>query len=74
MRDGIHFTRAGHPTIVFVHDFFEAAARAGARALGLPDLTLYVFPQNKAGTGEAEEIDKGRRAARALPGLLTRPA
>lgn len=74
MRDGIHFTRAGHPTVVFVHDFFEAAAKAGARALGLPELELYVFPQNRAGTSETEEIDKGRRAARALPALLTRPA
>jgi len=70
VRDGIHFTQAGQPTVVFVHDFFEAAAKAGARALGLPELKLYVFPQNKAGTTEAEEIEKGRQAARALPRLL----
>lgn len=70
MRDGIQFTRAGLPTLVFVHDFFEAAAKAGARALGLPELKVYVFPQNPAGTREAGDIEQGRRAARALPALL----
>jgi hypothetical protein len=70
VRDGIFFTRAGHPTLVFVHDFFEAAARAGAKALGLPDLGLYVYPQHEPGADDAEEARKGVSAARDLPGRL----
>ena len=70
MRDGIFFTRAGHPALVFVHDFFEAAARAGAKALGLADLNLYVYPQHKPGADDSEEAAKGVRAARDLPGRL----
>lgn len=72
MRDGIFFTRAGLPTVVFVHDFFEAAARAGAKALGLPALEIYVYPQHKARAGDAEEIAKGIKAAHDLPQLLER--
>ncbi len=72
MRDGIFFTRSGHPTLVFVHDFFEAAARAGAKALGMPELNMYVYPQHKPGADEAEEARKGIKAAEALPRLLER--
>ncbi|HEV7800649.1 MAG TPA: hypothetical protein VGP15_06195 [Burkholderiales bacterium] len=72
MRDGIFFTRSGHPTLVFVHDFFERAARAQAKALGLPELNIYVYPQHKSGDYEADEAAKGVQAARELPGLLQR--
>ncbi len=71
MRDGIFLTKAGHPTIVFVHDFFEKAARAQAKALGLPDLKIYVYPQHKAGDFEAEEAVKGTNAAHELQRMLT---
>jgi hypothetical protein len=74
VRDGIFFTRAGHPTLVFVHDFFERAARAQARALGMPELNIYVYPQHKSGDYEAEEAAKGLKAARDVPGLLERRA
>ena len=70
MRDGIFFTKAGHPTVVFVHDFFERAARAQAAALGMPELELYVYPQHKSGDYEAEEIEKGIKAAHDLPAIL----
>jgi hypothetical protein len=70
VRDGIFLTRAGHPTIVFVNDFFEKAARAQARALGLPDLKIFVYPQHKAGDFEAEEAVKGRQAAHELRRML----
>ena len=70
MRDGIFLTKAGHPTIVFVNDFFEKAARAQARALGLPDLKIFVYPQHKAGDFEAEEAVKGRQAAHELRRML----
>lgn len=72
MRDGIFFTQAGHPTLVFVHDFFEAAARAGAKALGMPALNFYVYPQRKAESDAAVEAAKGVQAARDLPRLLAR--
>jgi hypothetical protein len=72
VRDGIFFTRSGHPTLVFVHDFFERAARAQAKALGLPELNIYVYPQHKSGDYEADEAAKGVQAARELPGLLQR--
>jgi hypothetical protein len=70
VRDGIFFARAGHPTVVFVHDFFERAARAQAKAMGMPELNIYVYPQHKSGDYDAEEAAKGVQAARALPGVL----
>ena len=73
MRDGVFLTKSGHPTIVFVHDFFEKAARAQAQAMGLPELKIYVFPQHKAGDFEPEEAVKGRRAAHDLQRLLGEP-
>ena len=66
MRDGIFFTRAGLPTVVFVHDFFERAARAQAKALGMPELKIYVYPQHKSGDYDAEEAAKGVKAAHEL--------
>jgi hypothetical protein len=59
------------PTVVFVHDFFEKAARAQAQALGLPDLNIYVYPQHKPGDYEADEAPKGVQAARDISNLLT---
>ena len=56
--------------MVFVHDFFEKAARAQAAALGMPELKIYVYPQHKAGEFEAGEIVKGVQAAHELPGWL----
>ena len=70
MRDGIFLTRAGHPTVVFVHDFFEKAARAQAKALGMPELKIYVYPQHKAGDFEAGEAVKGVKAAHELADWL----
>ena len=70
MRDGIYLTKAGHPTVVFVNDFFEKAARAQAKALGLPELKIFVYPQHKAGDFEAEEAQKGARAAHELRNWL----
>ena len=70
MRDGIFLTKSGHPTVVFVHDFFEKAARAQAKALGLPELKIYVYPQHKAGDYEAGEMVKGTEAAHELPRFL----
>jgi len=70
VRDGIFLTKAGHPTVVVVHDRFERAARAQATALGLPDLKIYVFPQHEAGNVEPEEIRQGTKAAEELRKVL----
>jgi hypothetical protein len=70
VRDGIFFTKSGQPTLVFVHDSFERAARAQAKALGMPELNIYVYPQHKSGDFEAEEAAKGRKAAHDLRKLL----
>ncbi|MEO7728328.1 MAG: hypothetical protein ABIS45_13825 [Burkholderiales bacterium] len=70
MRDGIYLTKAGHPTVVFVNDFFEKAARAQAKAMGVPELKIFVYPQHKAGDFEPDEARKGAAAARELPGWL----
>ena len=70
MRDGIFLAKAGHPTLVFVHDFFERAARAQAQALGMPELKIYVYPQHKAGDYDAAEAAKGVQAAHELPEWL----
>ena len=74
MRDGIFFTKAGHPTLVFVNDFFEQAARAQAKALGMPDLKIYVYPQHKAGDYDAAEAATGVKAAHELSHWLTSAA
>ena len=70
MRDGVSLSRAGHPTVVFVHDFFERAARAQARALGMPDLKIYVYPQFKPGDSEEVEAAKAAKAVAELPAIL----
>ena len=52
MRDGIALAAAGHPTIVFVHDAFQLAARNLARVLGMENLKIYAYPQpTRAGAG-----------------------
>jgi hypothetical protein len=63
VRDGISLTKAGLPTIVVVQDSFERAARAQAKALGSPDLKIYVYPQHRAAIVESEEVEKGIKAA-----------
>ncbi len=56
--------------MVFVHDFFERAARAQAKALGLPELKIFVYPQHQPGDYNAAEAAKGVQAAHELPALL----
>ncbi len=70
MRDGIALKSAGHPALVLVHDVFERAAQAQAKALGMPDLRIYVFPQQRPGEPDEVEAAKAARAAEALPEAL----
>ena len=66
MRDGIALLSAGHPTLVYVHDVFERAARVQAKALGMPDLRIYVYPQNRSGEPDEVEVEKAAQAAEEL--------
>tara|TARA_B100000315_G_C14350668_1_gene483830 strand:+ start:216 stop:431 length:216 start_codon:yes stop_codon:yes gene_type:complete len=70
VRDGIALKSAGHPALVLVHEVFEKAAHAQAAALGMPDLRIYVFPQNRSGEPDEIEAEKGARAAEALESNL----
>ena len=70
MRDGIALKSAGHPALVLVHEVFERAAHAQATALGMPDLRIYVFPQQRTGEPDEIEAEKGARAAAALESNL----
>ncbi len=70
MRDGIALKGAGLPTLVLVHDAFEAAAQAQATALGMPDLRIYAFPPQRTGEPEEMEFEKADRAAEALDSEL----
>ena len=71
MRDGIALRKAGHPTLVLVHDVFERAARAQATALGMPDLRMHVFPQYRPSEQPDEvEAAKAAQAAGAFPALF----
>lgn len=49
MRDAVEFERRGKPTITLAHEMFAFAARAQAKALGMPSLPLLVEPAPPAG-------------------------
>lgn len=70
MRDGIALSKAGHPTVVFVHDHFEWAARAQAKSMGKPDLNIYVFPQYQPGDSPETEAAKAAEAVQKFPQML----
>ncbi|MBI2862408.1 MAG: hypothetical protein HYX89_06290 [Chloroflexi bacterium] len=70
MRDGITLKKAGHPTVVFVHDKFEWAARVQAKAMGEPDLNIYVYPQYRPGASDEEEAAKAAKAFEEFPAML----
>ncbi|MBI3069095.1 MAG: hypothetical protein HYY79_09560 [Betaproteobacteria bacterium] len=72
MRDGITLAKAGHPAVVLVYDNFERAARAQAKALGMPDLRIYVYPQYQPGDPLPPEAAKAVKAAEEVPALLER--
>jgi hypothetical protein len=46
LSDHAHLERLGIPTVTFVLDAFEPAARAHARIHGNPELPLVVVPRN----------------------------
>lgn len=73
MRDGVFLSKAGHPTVVIVNDSFGVAARAQAKALGMPELRIHVYPQHKQGDLGDSESAKGGIAAEDVARLLEVP-
>lgn len=49
MRDAVEFERLGKPTITLAHEMFAYAARAQAKALGMPSLPILVEPAPPSG-------------------------
>ncbi len=46
MLDSVNLERMGIPSVVVVVEQFLAAAKANARAQGMPDLAMVVVPQD----------------------------
>ncbi len=46
MLDSVNLERMGIPSVVVVVEQFLAAAKANARAQGMPDLAMVVIPQD----------------------------
>ena len=55
------------------HDKCEAAAKAQARALGLPDLPMLIIPQPMPYGSKDEEIQKAEASIETIVRLTTRP-
>ncbi|OGA38942.1 MAG: hypothetical protein A3G24_12430 [Betaproteobacteria bacterium RIFCSPLOWO2_12_FULL_62_13] len=68
----VPLSQAGRPVVVFVYDNFERAARAQAKALGVPDLRIYIYPQYRPGDPSPPEAAKAIKAAADFPQLLLR--
>jgi len=68
--DAIRLEKEGIPTVVVVHDVFAEAARGQAKAGGIPDLRVLVFPQPPPGETEDQARASARQVAEALPGLV----
>jgi hypothetical protein len=49
VRDAVEFERLGKPTITLAHEMFAYAARAQAKALGMPSLPILVEPAPPSG-------------------------
>jgi hypothetical protein len=73
VRDGINIIKTGRPVVVFVQDRFEAAARAQAKALGVPGLKMYVYPQYKPG-GDSVALEEAKAAMAAVKATEDLPA
>ncbi|HYC46671.1 MAG TPA: hypothetical protein VED01_14455 [Burkholderiales bacterium] len=58
--------------MVLVDDKFERAARAQAKALGVPELEIYVYAHYVAGETADVESFKANTMAMALPRMLAR--
>ena len=70
MRDAAAIDQMGIRTVLLAHDAFEAAAKVGLRALGVPDLPLVIIRQPIYLDPE-EERQKAKDALDKVVALLT---
>lgn len=73
MRDAIELEKRGVPTVTVSHHVFESAARAQARALGLPGLAIAPVPQPNPWETLEDERKKAEELFPIIIGLLTQP-
>jgi hypothetical protein len=52
--DSVNLERMGIPSVVVVVEQFLGAAKANARAQGMPDLAMVVIPQDYLVEGDAQ--------------------
>ena len=62
MHDAVQIEHNGVPTVTLVHDRFHTAAKAQAKAHGLPDLPMVVMDQRTYWHGTDEELQKAADA------------
>jgi hypothetical protein len=67
--DSIALERRGVPTVLFVTEVFEVAARAQAKQAGMPNLPIIVIP-HRVGWQSEEEVRAS--AEEVLPEVLRR--
>ena len=73
MLDAVALERRGIPTVTFVTTPFAPAARAVARAQGLPDLPLVVIPHDYLVETDAEVTARLHPVLEALAAALVAP-
>ncbi len=73
MLDAVALEQRGIPTVTFVTAPFEPAARAVARAQGLPDLPLVVIPHDYLVEDDAEVAARLRPVLEALCAGIVAP-
>lgn len=70
MLDSVHLERMGIPSVVVVVQQFVTAARAIARAQGIPDLPMVVVPQDYLGEEDATVRDRMESVLDEILGVL----
>ncbi|MDO8532778.1 MAG: hypothetical protein Q7T26_11575 [Dehalococcoidia bacterium] len=65
--------RKGIPTVLVAHDRFESAAKAQAKALGVPDLPMLIIPQPMPYGTKAEEERKADNSIEPIIRMTTKP-
>ena len=73
MRDGVELERRGVPSVTVIHDLFESAGRAQARALGLADLQFAVVGRTNAWETPEEVLAKADALFPTIVAELTTP-
>jgi hypothetical protein len=75
VRDAVAIELSGKPSVTLSHDVFERAARAQARALGLPNLKLIIEPSPTGGNLTNDPSGIGEKVIEdVVDGLMERPS